>query len=296
MISMNPPHEKPDRDPHEDTTSPSTDTVEQGLRASPLTGIGDDVPVENERDPLNDTNLPPAKIDDEELNATCSTGTGDDVSVENDLETNAIGQAEDTDTEPSFADAVKQEDPIASRDALTATVKDIQGQIAALADDFRGKMKYDAHKNSVIDQLHAELQTYRNDLLRGLLRPVLMDIILLADDQRKLMASYCEKAPDELDPQKLLKLMADVPEALDEILYRQGIDTCKQSSEQFDPKTQKALKRIETDAPEKNRTVATRLRPGYVWDDQVLRPELVSVYVYREKPAPEPPEAPVEKE
>lgn len=166
---------------------------------------------------------------------------------------------------------------------LLEQVSQIQQNLQNLSHDFQTKLKYDESKQKIIDQLHGELQEYRNDLIRSLLRPVLIDVIQLADDQRKLLANYKGKDPEDLDSKKLLGLMEDLPDSLDEILYRQGVDIFQNEELLFDPKCQKALKREDTHEQDKSRTISQRLRPGYRWDGRLLRPELVGVYVFREK-------------
>ena len=49
----------------------------------------------------------------------------------------------------------------------------------------------------------------------------------------------------------------------------------------FDARRQRVLKKIETSDIAKDKTVAESLRPGYEWDGQILRPEIVAVYVYQ---------------
>ncbi len=160
----------------------------------------------------------------------------------------------------------------------------VQQDVQKLSNEFKSKLKYDESKQKIIDQLHGELQEYRNDLIRSLLRPVFMDIIHLADDQRKLLSTYQDKAQEDLDPGKLLSLMEDIPDTLDEILYRQGVDIFQNEEPQFDPNCQKALKRITTHEADKKRKIAQRVRPGYQWDGHLLRPEIVGVYVYQPEP------------
>ena len=48
----------------------------------------------------------------------------------------------------------------------------------------------------------------------------------------------------------------------------------------IDSSRQRILNKIETDDPEKDKTVAERLRPGYEWDGKIIRPEMVSAYIY----------------
>ena len=174
---------------------------------------------------------------------------------------------------------------------LSDGVKQLQQAFAELAHDFRSKLQYDAHKNQIIDKLHAELQEYRNDLIRKLLRPMVLDTIMVADDIRKLVRGYRNRDPEDMDPLKFLDLMEGIADDLDNLLYRQGVEGFRVEGEDFDPKRQKVLVRVPTEDPDKDKAVSERIRCGYQWDDRVIRPEMVAVHVVQqpaENPEPEP--------
>ena len=38
---------------------------------------------------------------------------------------------------------------------------------------------------------------------------------------------------------------------------------------------------VPTEEPERNKTIAARLRPGFQAGDKIIRPEIVSVYILR---------------
>ena len=203
------------------------------------------------------------------------------VAVDEEKTKDQTEQQEVCGTETQEVEAVEPDENVVEPMVEVASLlAQMRQDLSELGNDFRAKLKYDDHKQKIIDQLHKELQEYRNDLIRNLLRPVLMDVILLADDQRKLLANYNNKAPEALEPAKLLKLMNDIPDALDDLLYGQGVEIFSNDEPAFDPKCQKALQKVETHDPELNRTVARSIRPGYRWDGHLLRHEIVAVYVY----------------
>lgn len=149
-----------------------------------------------------------------------------------------------------------------------------------LSREFQSKLKHDAHKDKIIDNLHQELQDYKDDLLKKYLKNFVMDIIYVIDNIRKLTTYYGSLTLSEKDPVKLLNLMESIPSDLEDVFSRQGIRTFTCDNSVFDPRRQRVLKKTETNDPSKDKAVAESLRPGYEWDGQIIRPEMVSVYVY----------------
>jgi len=75
-------------------------------------------------------------------------------------------------------------------------------RLAAIEDElkrgnqlFESKLLNDAAKDEIIARLHKELQGYKDDMLRKILKPVFMDIIMLADNMKSLVSRY-EETPE----------------------------------------------------------------------------------------------------
>ena len=160
----------------------------------------------------------------------------------------------------------------------------VRQSIDVLSQVFEEKIKNDAHKNRVIDQLHKDLQDYKNDFLKKYLKSMIMDVIQIIDNIRKLTVHYNDMDPAEADPGKLLDIIDSIPSDLEDLFFRHGVKpfTCKGAA--FDPRRQRVLKTIATDDMEKDKTVAESLRPGYEWDGEVIRPEMITANIH--KPAP----------
>jgi len=75
--------------------------------------------------------------------------------------------------------------------------------------------------------------------------------------------------------------LPDVCQAIEDILYRQGVEPFRGESEDFDARRQRAVTTIPTDDPALARKVASRLRAGFSAGDRLIRPEIVSVYAIR---------------
>lgn len=160
---------------------------------------------------------------------------------------------------------------------------EIQEQMTHLENEFQSKLKYDSHKEKMIDKLHKELQEYKSDILKKYLRSIVMDIIQMIDNIRKLTHHYGMQVPSESDPEKLLKLLESIPSDLEDLFYRQGVTPFTCGGKTFDAGRQRILRTYDTSDKSKDKTVAESLRPGYEWEGKVIRPEMIAVYVYNEK-------------
>jgi molecular chaperone GrpE (heat shock protein) len=152
----------------------------------------------------------------------------------------------------------------------------------ALQHEFREKIKRDTCKEKIIDNLHQELQQYRDNFIKSNLKSIIMDIIKIVDDIRKLVDYHRSEEPSQHDIPKLISHLEGISADLEDICLWHGVESFNSEKGQFNPVRQKILKQIETSQAEKDKCVAEQLRPGYLWEGRVLRPEMVSVYVYRE--------------
>ena len=160
-----------------------------------------------------------------------------------------------------------------------------QDYLNILHTEFQGKLKYDQHKEKIIDNLHNELQEHKNDLLKRLLQPMMMDVIQTIDDVNKLIHHYRQKEAAKIEPQKLLELMESIPDDLEHLLYRQGVESFQCLEPVFNPIRQRAIKTVPTSDQAKDKMIIQSLRNGYEWEGKILRPEMVEVYVYSDSKA-----------
>ncbi len=165
---------------------------------------------------------------------------------------------------------------------LVPELKAVHSNIQDLQREFHEKIKRDASKEKIIDNLHDELQKYRDNFVKSNLKSVIMDIIKVVDDIRKLVDYYRVTEPSQDDIPKLLSQLAGISTDLEDICLWHGVERFNAENDHFDPTRQKILKQIETQQTEKDKRIAEQLRPGYMWEGRVLRPEMVSVYVCRD--------------
>ena len=186
---------------------------------------------------------------------------------------------------PFEAEPLSDEESSKTFDADTASGTDlllaIKAQMEELSAAFDSKLKYDDHKNKIIDDLHQTLQQHREGLLKKYLHRIVMDVIKIVDDMRKLTAHYNQQSHSAETSVKLLKYIDNIASDLEDMFSWEGVVPFTCDGDVVDPARQRVLNKIETNDPEKDKTIAERLRPGYEWDGKIIRPEMVSAYIYQ---------------
>ncbi len=164
--------------------------------------------------------------------------------------------------------------------AIGALGEGLNRKLDALQTLFEREIRAEATREKVVDRLHAELQEYKQGMLLGILRPVFVDLIQLHDDIGKMVDAQKDA---EGEVARLLDLMRGFQQGIEDILYRQGVEPFAIEGDAFDPRRQRALSTVTTDDADRNKKVASRLRKGFQAGDKVIRPEMVTVYSYKEK-------------
>ncbi len=167
-------------------------------------------------------------------------------------------------------------------EALRARLDALHDQLVRLNSEFAGKLKYDAHKDQIIDKLHQELQEYKQDIVKKHILSIVLDVVKVADDIRKWLAYFRSLDISQRDPVKLFRYLEAIPSDLEDIFYWQGVKPYTHHDGPFNPATQRAIKKIPTGDSTKDKSVARSIRPGYEWEGKVIRQEMVAVYVYED--------------
>lgn len=155
-------------------------------------------------------------------------------------------------------------------------------EITFLNKKFDEKIKYDEWKNTLFDNLHKELQKYRNGIVDKNLESMALDIIQIIDTYQKIVDTFTEKEVSEENYKKLLNILMDINIDLHDALYRQGIEPYETDDKIVDVKKQKIIKTINTTNPELNNIIEKKLAPGYEHNGKIIRPERISIYKYKE--------------
>jgi molecular chaperone GrpE len=181
------------------------------------------------------------------------------------------------------SESLQKEDDINERDNKTSNeLSEIKDLLFELSSQFDSKLKYDKHKDEIIDKLHAENQAYKNDLIKRTIMPFVNEIIFLIDDYSNLFKKYSDMDISEVDTAKLLKQFGNIPDDLMELLNKNGIESFsgEGEGEDVDFSKQKVIKTVPTNDPEKDKTVCEVIKKGFMMDGKIIRQEYVSCYKF----------------
>jgi molecular chaperone GrpE len=167
------------------------------------------------------------------------------------------------------------------KEALADLGNDLGQRLDSLRAVFERELRAEATRERVIDRLHAELQEYKQDLLLKVQRPIFVDLIQLHDDVGKMIAARPAADAAAERPEPLRGILESIQTAIEDILYRQGVEPFAVDGNEFDPRKQRAITTLVTDEAALNKTVAARLRKGFTAGEKLIRPEIVTVFTLR---------------
>ena len=76
-------------------------------------------------------------------------------------------------------------------------LQEINTKVDRLTQLFTKKIQHTAHEEKIVDQMHAELQKYKDDMYSQLVRPILLDMIEVRDSILRMSNVYAEKPEEE---------------------------------------------------------------------------------------------------
>ena len=208
-----------------------------------------------------------------------------DTDCEVEEQSEVMNQEEQSEVETQKEILIKEEIQVEEYLSLpenSCELSEIKDLLTELSKHFESKLKYDKHKDEIIDKLHAENQSYKNDLLKKTVMPFVNEVIFLIDDYSNLYRKYSETDISEIDAAKLLKQLGNIPEDLEELLNKNGIESFSVENEIVDFSKQKIIKTVPTCEQEKDKTVCERLKKGFMMDGKTLRQEWISCYKYQD--------------
>lgn len=178
-------------------------------------------------------------------------------------------------------DMVQEERKTGTKADLEA-INEIKDALTKLQKSFDDKIARDEHKNALFDNMHRELTKYQNGALDKKIDSMAMDIIILSDNVKKVIAQNGDAEANEETFKKLVRQLQGISEELEDILYRENIEPFSVPGDEVDVKKQKIIGTIDTDDESLNNKVAERGVEGYEKEDKVLRRENVKIYKYKE--------------
>lgn len=157
--------------------------------------------------------------------------------------------------------------------------KQFSEQINDLTKLFQNRILHSEHEEKIIDQMHQEIQKYRDDLYAQLLQPVLKDIIEVRDSIMRISATYQSKPDGEQSiPHHTFSGYAY---DLQDILERNAVELYQSMpGESFIPLRHRVIKKVPTSDESLHGKIAETLSCGYRYGERVLSPEKISVYMY----------------
>lgn len=164
-----------------------------------------------------------------------------------------------------------------------AVFAQLVNKIDNLQKTFDEKIMNDEYKNKLFDNLHRELTDCRNQVYEKTANMMALDIIQLIDSVKDLNKIYKEKEYSEENYKKLLKAIDGISQDLEDVLYRQNIESFSVASDEVDAKKQKIIQILETQDENLNNTIAQRCACGYEKNDKILRQERIKIYKYKKE-------------
>ena len=152
-------------------------------------------------------------------------------------------------------------------------------QMSSMEQLFSKRIMHAEYEDKIIDQMHAELQRYKEDMYAQLIRPILLDIIEVRDSILRISTTYLKKPEGEQDIPN--KTFADYSYDLQDILEKNNVEIYRSNSgDDFTPIKQRVVKKEVTHYESLHSKIAESLSSGYTYMGRVISAEKVSVYYY----------------
>ncbi|MDE7340645.1 MAG: nucleotide exchange factor GrpE [Lachnospiraceae bacterium] len=184
---------------------------------------------------------------------------------------------------------IEESDPVSVANSNEGEVKavdysesfdEIKNEIILLQKLFEKRLLIDEQKNQIIANQGEELQKYKDGLYEKIFKPLLVDIVEIADDLHRMIRVYENKEEDNVPISKFISILNIYESDIEDILEKYGVKVFCTEENDFNPKCQKIVKLIETSEPELGHKVADRILKGFDMDGKIIKPERVNVYKY----------------
>lgn len=164
-------------------------------------------------------------------------------------------------------------------EALAEMQRYIVERIDSLGDLFNARIMHTDHEEKIVDQMHKELQKYKEDIYAQLVRPILLDIIEIRDSIMRIAATYLSKPEGEQSIPN--KTFSDYAYDLQDILEKNSVEIYRSNTgDVFTPIKQRVVKKVATSDENLHGKVAESFSSGYSYNGRVISAEKISVYYY----------------
>jgi len=145
---------------------------------------------------------------------------------------------------------------------------------------FKTRLLHDEQKEGLIDKMHDELQVLRSNLYKNLMRPILIDVLQIRDNVRRMETDLYKKYPDGLIP---IKTFSDYSFELADLLEDHDVEIFDEKpGTPFIPIKQKVINRLATSDKNLSGIIVRSVSSGYMYNGQVISPQKVEVYYFNE--------------
>jgi len=145
---------------------------------------------------------------------------------------------------------------------------------------FKTRFSQDEQKEKLIDKMHDELQILKSNLYKNLVRPVLIDVLQIRDNIRRMETDLNKKFPEGMIP---IKTFSDYSFDLADLLEEHDVEIFEEKpGTPFIPVKQKVINRLATSNKDLSGTIARSISSGYIYNGQVISSQKVDVYYFNE--------------
>lgn len=175
---------------------------------------------------------------------------------------------------------VEQEDEEVSLSDVVKILATMDEKIEQMNQLFVRKIQHTTHEEKIVDQMHAELQKYKEDMYSQLVRPILLDIIEVRDSIIRMSNNFALKPEGEQDVP--LKTFSGYAFDIQDILEKNNITIYdSKDGDDFNALKQRVIKKVSTPVEQLHGKIAESLSSGYDYMGRAISPEKVAVYIYQ---------------
>lgn len=185
-------------------------------------------------------------------------------------------------TEGKIADTeeyVEEKTEADKLDKILESQQQLSEKIEDLNALFNARILHTEHEEKIVDQMHKELQKYKEDMYAQLVRPILLDVIEVRDSIMRMAAAYLAKPEGEQNIPN--KTFSDYAFDLQDILERNSVEIYRsKSGDDFTPIKQRVIKKVPTVDESLHGKVAESLSCGYSYNGRTISAEKITVYYF----------------
>ncbi len=165
-----------------------------------------------------------------------------------------------------------------SSPAPTEAAGAVVGQLQRMEEQIAQLCQTESVNHRLFNSLHQELKSYRDNFLReSLQKPFIRDLVMLFDDLSNL-AAQMENAAGSSKKANAVEHwstnLQNAVQALLEVLHRMDVNPIE-ATEFVDRGMHRVVSYEPAESVEDDGRIVLRLKRGFIWRDQVLRPEEV---------------------